>query len=308
MTNQVGAPAAEGTPCGILLAGGAGTRLTPLTLAVSKQLLPVFDKPMIYYPLATLMLAGIRDILIISTPPDVPRIRGLLGDGRQLGLTLSYMEQPRPEGIAQAFLLGEGFIAGRRVALVLGDNLFYGSGFGAMLQRVAAPTEGATIFGYYVRDPERYGVVDLDGEGRVTGLVEKPKAPRSHWAVPGLYFYDRRAVEIARGLSPSARGELEITDMNLEYLRRGELRCQLLGRGVAWLDAGTPEALLQAANFVETIQERQGLRIACIEEIAWRQGYVDAPQVRTLAAALGRNDYSRYLLAMLDEGLRPLHG
>jgi glucose-1-phosphate thymidylyltransferase len=306
MTNPPGSEA--NPPCGILLAGGSGSRLTPLTLAVTKQLLPVFDKPMIYYPLSTLMLAGIRDILIISTPQDVPRIRALLGDGRQLGLTLSYLEQPRPEGIAQAFLLGAEFIAGRRVALVLGDNLFYGSGFGELLQKVAASRAGATIFGYYVRDPERYGVVDLDAEGRVTGLVEKPKAPRSHWAVPGLYFYDHVAVDIARGLRPSPRGELEITDMNLEYLRRGELRCQLLGRGVAWLDAGTPEALLQAGNYVETIQERQGLRIACIEEIAWRLGYVDAPQVRSLAAALGQNDYSRYLLAILDEGLRRLHG
>jgi glucose-1-phosphate thymidylyltransferase len=286
---------------GILLAGGSGTRLQPMTAVVSKQLMPVFDKPMIYYPLSTLMLAGIRDILLISTPADVPRLRALLGDGSQLGLALSYVEQPRPEGIAQAFLLGAEFVGRDPVALVLGDNLFYGNGFGTMLREEAARLDGATLFGYWVTDPERYGVVELGPDGRVLSLVEKPSAPKSHYAVPGLYFYDNSVVDIARGVRPSARGELEITDVNRAYLADGRLRARLLGRGIAWLDTGTPEALLQAANFIQVVQQRQGLRIACIEEVAFRQGFIDRAQLARLAEPLRQTDYGRYLREVADE-------
>jgi glucose-1-phosphate thymidylyltransferase len=286
---------------GILLAGGSGTRLQPMTAVVSKQLMPVFDKPMIYYPLSTLMLAGIRDILLISTPADLPRLQALLGDGSRLGLTLSYVEQARPEGIAQAFLLGAEFIGRDAVALVLGDNLFYGNGFGTMLREEAARLDGATVFGYWVTDPERYGVVELGPDGRVLSLVEKPTAPRSHYAVPGLYFYDNAVVEIARSLRPSARGELEITDVNRAYLAGGRLRARLLGRGIAWLDTGTPEALLQAANFIQVVQQRQGLRIACVEEVAFRQGFIDRAQLARLAEPLRQTDYGRYLCEVADE-------
>jgi glucose-1-phosphate thymidylyltransferase len=272
-----------------------------MTAVVSKQLMPVFDKPMIYYPLSTLMLAGIRDILLISTPADVPRLRALLGDGSRLGLALSYVEQARPEGIAQAFLLGAEFIGRDPVALVLGDNLFYGNGFGTMLREEAARLDGATVFGYWVTDPERYGVVELGPDGRVLSLVEKPSAPKSHYAVPGLYFYDNAVVEIARSLQPSARGELEITDVNRAYLAGGRLRARLLGRGIAWLDTGTPEALLQAANFIQVVQQRQGLRIACIEEVAFRQGFIDRAQLARLAEPLRQTDYGRYLCEVADE-------
>jgi glucose-1-phosphate thymidylyltransferase len=287
---------------GILLAGGSGTRLMPLTLTVSKQLLPVYDKPMIYYPLSTLMLAGIRDILVISTPHDLPRIAALLGDGSGLGLRIAYSEQARPEGIAQAFVLGRDFVGEDRVALVLGDNVFYGSGLPGLLQEAASRDTGATIFGYYVRDPERYGIVERAADGRVLGIEEKPAKPRSHWAVPGLYFYDHEVVSIAAGLQPSARGELEITDVNLEYLRRGRLDCRLLGRGIAWLDTGTPDSLLQASQFIQTVQERQGLRVACIEEIAWRMGFIDTVQLLALAAPLAKTDYGTYLRQIAEEG------
>jgi glucose-1-phosphate thymidylyltransferase len=286
---------------GIVLAGGSGTRLAPLTAAVCKQLLPVYDKPMIYYPLSTLMLAGIRDILVISTPQDLPRIRSLLGNGTDLGLELKYVVQEQPDGIASAFVLGRDFIADDRVALVLGDNVFYGSGLPAILREAAATHFGATIFGYYVRDPERYGVVERDADGRVIGIAEKPRQPRSNWAVPGLYFYDNDVVEIAASLKPSARGEKEITDVNVEYLRRKRLNCRLLGRGIAWLDTGTPDALLQASHFIQVVQERQGLRIACIEEIAWRMGFIDREQLRTLARRYSKSDYGRYLLHTADE-------
>jgi glucose-1-phosphate thymidylyltransferase len=289
---------------GILLAGGSGTRLMPLTLTVSKQLLPVYDKPMIYYPLSTLMLAGIRDVLVISTPHDLPRIEGLLGGGGALGLRISYCAQARPEGIAQAFLLGRDFIGEDRVALVLGDNVFYGSGLPGILQEAAMHESGATIFGYYVRDPERYGIVERASNGSVLSIEEKPVKPRSHWAVPGLYFYDQHVVAIAAELQPSARGELEITDVNLEYLRRGRLDCRLLGRGIAWLDTGTPDSLLQASQFIQTVQERQGLRVACIEEIAWRMGFIDTAQLRALAAPLTKSDYGHYLQQIADEGER----
>jgi len=292
------------TKKGILLAGGSGTRLMPLTTAVSKQLLPVYDKPMIYYPLSTLMLAGIRDILVISTPQDLPRIRTLLDSGSTLGLHLDYCVQEQPDGIAKAFVLGREFVGDDRVALVLGDNVFYGSGLPGILQEAAAQDAGATIFGYYVRDPERYGVVERAPDGHVVSLEEKPRQPRSHWAVPGLYFYDNEVVQIAASLKPSVRGELEITDVNLEYLRRGRLKCRLLGRGIAWLDTGTPDSLLQASHFIQVVQERQGLRVACIEEIAWRMGFIDRDQLRRLAAPLARNDYGRYLQQIADEGER----
>ena len=285
---------------GIVLAGGSGTRLYPLTRVVSKQLLPVYDKPMIYYPLSTLMLAGIRDVLIISTPVDLPRFEDLLGDGSRWGMNLSYAEQPKPEGLAQAFLIGADFVGTDPSALVLGDNIFYGHGLSESLQRAAAREDGATIFAYHVEDPERYGVVEFDREGKALGLEEKPEAPKSHYAITGLYFYDNRVVGLARDLKPSKRGELEITDLNREYLERGALRTELLCRGSAWLDTGTHESLHQASTFIQVVERRQGLKVACLEEIAYRMGYIDAARVAEQAAAL-RNEYGQYLRAILED-------
>ena len=287
---------------GIVLAGGAGTRLHPLTLVVSKQLMPVYNKPLIYYPLSTLMLAGIRDVLLISTPEDLPRFRQLLGDGSGLGMRFEYAVQPRPEGLAQAFIIGAEFIGDSDVALVLGDNLFFGHGLSELLQQVGRDPGGATIFGYYVRDPERYGVVEFDAEGRAVGIEEKPARPRSHYAVPGLYFYDNDVVEIARGIRPSARGELEITDVNRTYLERGRLNVRRIGRGVAWLDTGTPQSLLEASHFISVVEQRQGLMVGSIEEVAFRMGYIDAEGLRRAAAPFAKNDYGRYLLQIADEG------
>lgn len=291
---------------GIILAGGSGTRLYPLTLGVSKQLLPVYDKPMIYYPLSVLMLAGIREILIISTPVDLPVFRRLFGDGSHLGVAFAYAEQPRPEGLAQAFLIGQDFIGQDTVCLILGDNIFYGPGLSRILARAVQLRKGGLIFGYPVRDPERYGVVEFDGDCRVVGIEEKPTAPKSNYAVPGLYFYDNDVIRIAARLRPSGRGELEITDVNLAYLRRGDLRVEPLGRGFAWLDTGTHEALQQASSYVQAIQERQGLKISCIEEIAYRLGYIDRDQLLRLAADFSKNDYGRYLQDLANEDGMPL--
>ena len=286
---------------GIILAGGSGTRLYPVTQVVSKQLLPVYDKPMVYYPLTTLMLAGIRDILVISTPQDTPRFAELLGNGRKWGIKLSYAVQPQPGGLAQAFLIGKKFIGRDPVALVLGDNLFHGHDLSALLTRAAARKKGATVFAYPVNDPQRYGVVEFDARGKAVSLEEKPKKPKSRYAVVGLYFYDNRVVRIAEGLKPSARGELEITDVNRAYLARGELDVVPMGRGYAWLDTGTHESLLEAAHFIETIEKRQGLKVACPEEIAYRQGYISARQLRLLARPLAKSGYGEYLLRVLLE-------
>ncbi len=285
---------------GIILAGGSGTRLYPATQSVSKQLLPVYDKPMIYYPLSVLMLAGIRDVLIISTPLDTPRFQQLLGDGSRWGMRFQYAVQPKPEGIAQAFLVGADFIAGRRCALVLGDNIFYGHNLSHMMQAAAQREDGATVFAYPVHDPERYGVVEMDAHGRALSLEEKPKQPKSRFAVTGLYFYDNHVVELTRALKPSTRGELEITDLNRVYLQQGRLHAELMGRGMAWLDTGTHDSLLEAATFIQTIEKRQGLKIACPEEIAFRAGYIDDAQLERLAVALDNSGYGKYLRGVLE--------
>lgn len=285
---------------GIILAGGSGTRLYPLTYAISKQILPVYDKPMIYYPLSVLMLAGIREVLIISTPRDLPVFRELLGDGSRLGMVFRYAVQDKPRGLADAFLVGESFIAGSPVCLVLGDNLFFGHSLTGTVRRAAQLAEGAVIFGYYVKDPAQYGVVELDGQGKVVGIEEKPSQPKSHYAVPGLYFYDAEVVSIAKGLTPSARGELEITAVNNEYLKRGKLRVELLGRGMAWLDTGTYDGLLEASNFVEALQKRQGLYVACIEEIAYRNGWISREDLLRLADGF-KTDYGAYLRYVAEE-------
>ncbi len=290
---------------GIILAGGSGTRLYPLTLGTSKQLMPVYDKPLVYYPLSTLMLAGIRDILLISTPHDLPRFRALFGDGARLGLDVQYAEQPKPEGLAQAFVIGREFVGRDAAALVLGDNIFYGAGLRSVLHRAGERIAGATVFAYYVSDPQRYGVVSFDAAGRAETIEEKPRAPKSHYAVTGLYFYDNTVLDIARGLKPSARGELEITDVNNFYLRAGNLQVVTLGRGIAWLDTGTPEALLQASTYVAAVEQRQGLKIGAVEEVAYRMGFIDAAAVERLATPLRGNPYGDYLLAMIRDASYP---
>ena len=287
---------------GIILAGGSGTRLHPLTRSVSKQLMPIYDKPMIYYPLTTLMLAGIREVLVITTPHEQPLFTGLLGDGSQWGMHIEYAVQPSPDGLAQAFLIGERFIAGDPCALVLGDNIFYGHGLSGLLEESSRMDQGATVFGYWVKNPSAYGVAEIDGSGKVVGIEEKPQKPKSHWAVAGLYFYDARVVELAKSLKPSPRGELEITDLNRLYLEQGALDLVKLGRGVAWLDTGTHEALLQAANFIQTIQQRQGLQVACPEEVAYLKGWIDATRLAALAEPLLKTQYGEYLAELAREG------